>query len=81
MDCSQHEPGRSARGRRIQVCEAAIKDQLIGDYDPVTTVTFKESMPAGDLSYTAYSDDGDGQWSCTVSGSGAGMEATVFDGN
>lgn len=73
-----HEDQREADG--YGVCEAAIKDQLIGDYDPVITVTFKETMPAGDLSYTAYSDDGDGQWSCTVSGSGSDMEAMVFDG-
>lgn len=61
-------------------CEDAVRSELISGYNPELSVTFEEEQPSGEFAYTVLSDDGDGQWTCTVSKIGTPLTADVVNG-
>lgn len=52
------------------LCEDAVADELLTGYSPGLTVVFEEEQPSGDLAYSVFTDDHDGQFTCEISGSG-----------
>jgi hypothetical protein len=75
---SQRADGRQDEG--YSACEDAVRGELISGYDPELSVTFEEKQPNGALAYSVLSDDGDGQWTCTVSKAGTPLTTDIVNG-
>jgi hypothetical protein len=61
-------------------CEKAVRAELLSGYDPELSVTFEEEQPNGAFAYTVLTDDGDGQFTCTVSKIGKRLTTDVVNG-